>query len=83
MMQPAPRAFEMLRRIPGIHVPDAVVRRLTEAEDKEAEGLRIARELLEGVRRVPGVAGVHLMAPSWEAAIPELLEGSAGAKRPC
>ena len=67
-------AFEMLRRIPGIHVPDVLVHRLSEAKDKEAEGLQIARELLEGVRSLPGVAGVHLMAPSWEAAIPALLE---------
>jgi methylenetetrahydrofolate reductase (NADPH) len=70
----SPRAFEMLRGVPGIDVPEAVVRRLTEAEDKESEGLRIASELLEGVGSVPGVAGVHLMAPSWEAAIPALLE---------
>jgi methylenetetrahydrofolate reductase (NADPH) len=73
-----PRAFEMLRRIPGIHVPEDLVRRLSEAADKEAEGLSIARELLEGIRGVPGVAGVHLMAPSWEAAIPALLEHSSG-----
>jgi len=75
----SPRALEALRRIPGIHVPDALVRRLSEAEDKEAEGQRIARELLEEVRRVPGVAGVHLMAPSWEAAIPALVEEQASA----
>jgi hypothetical protein len=29
---------------------------------------------VEGVRGIPGVAGVHLMAPYWEAAIPPLLE---------
>lgn len=67
------KAFEFLRKVPGIHVPEALVRRLETAADKEAEGLRIAQELFEGIRRVPGVSGVHLMAPYWEAAIPELL----------
>jgi methylenetetrahydrofolate reductase (NADH) len=67
------KAFEVLRKVPGISIPDALVRRLEAAEDKEEEGLSIAQELLEGVRGVPGVAGVHLMAPYWEAAIPELL----------
>lgn len=67
------RAFEFLRKVPGVHVPDSMVKRLEEAVDKEAEGLRIAQELLESVRRTPGVAGVHLMAPYWEAAIPALL----------
>jgi 5,10-methylenetetrahydrofolate reductase len=69
----SPRAFETLRQVPGIHVPDALVKRLAGAEDKEAEGLQIASELVEGIRSVPGVAGVHLMAPSWEAAIPALV----------
>lgn len=78
------RAFELLRRIPGIDVPDAIVKRLSEAADKEETGLRIAGELLEGVRSVPGVAGVHLMAPAWEAAIPALLEtGRCGSKARC
>jgi len=70
----SPRAFEMLRQVPGINVPESLVRHLSEAADKEAEGLQIAGELLEGIRETPGVAGVHLMAPSWEAAIPALLE---------
>jgi methylenetetrahydrofolate reductase (NADPH) len=68
------RALDFLRKAPGIHVPKELVNRLDAAGDKEAEGLRIAAELLEGVRRVPGVSGVHLMAPSWEGAIPALLE---------
>jgi len=68
------RALDSLSKVPGIYIPEALVRRLEAAEDKEEEGLRIAQELLEGVRRVPGVSGAHLMAPYWEAAIPALLE---------
>lgn len=67
------RAFEFLSKVPGIKVPDELVKRLKAATNEE-EGLRIAQEIVEGVRGVKGVKGVHLMAPYWEAAIPELLE---------
>ena len=42
------RAFEFLRKVPGIHVPDDLVRRLDAAQDKEEEGLRIARSFWRG-----------------------------------
>jgi methylenetetrahydrofolate reductase (NADPH) len=68
------RALDFLRKVPGIHVPKELVNRLDAARDKGEEGLRIAGELLDSVGRVPGVSGVHLMAPSWEDALPALLE---------
>ncbi|MBI3910232.1 MAG: methylenetetrahydrofolate reductase [Armatimonadetes bacterium] len=68
------KAFEFLSNVPGIRVPDALVKRLAAAQDKEEEGLRIAEEILVGVKNVVGVSGAHLMAPYWEAAIPALLE---------
>lgn len=68
------RAFEALSKVPGIRIPDELVKRLEAAEDKEEEGLKIAQEIFEGVRSIKGVSGVHLMAPYWEGAIPALLE---------
>ncbi len=47
----------------GVSVPDAVIRRLEQAADPAAEGRRLCLELIEGLRAIPGVAGVHLMAP--------------------
>jgi 5,10-methylenetetrahydrofolate reductase len=68
------KAFEFMKTVPGIRVPDALIKRLDAAANKEEEGLAIALELIEAVRATPGVAGVHLMAPYWEPAVPVLLD---------
>jgi 5,10-methylenetetrahydrofolate reductase len=48
----------------GVAVPDAVIDRLDNAADAKAEGQRICIELMQGLQTVPGVAGVHIMAPN-------------------
>ena len=68
------KAFEFLGKVPGIKVSPDLPKRLEGASNKEEEGLAIAQEIIEHCRAIPGVAGVHLMAPSWEAAVPMLLE---------
>ncbi len=47
----------------GVEVPDTVIDRLESAEDAAAEGRRLCVEMIQGLREVPGVAGVHIMAP--------------------
>jgi methylenetetrahydrofolate reductase (NADPH) len=78
------RALEHMRRdVPGMHVPDEVVRRLRGVpEDRvAAEGLALCVEVIQRVREIPGLAGVHVMAVGWEEAVPEILE-RAGLGRP-
>ena len=48
----------------GVSVPDSVIDRLDGAADAKAEGRRICIELMQGLQTVPGVAGVHIMAPN-------------------
>ncbi len=48
----------------GVYVPDAVIERLEAASDQRAEGRRICRELIDGMREIKGIAGVHIMAPA-------------------
>ncbi len=48
----------------GVHVPDAVIERLEEADDQAAEGRRICAELIAGLSKIEGVAGAHIMAPA-------------------
>lgn len=71
------RAMEHMRNeVPGMYVPDEVVRRLRGVPEERvaAEGLTICVEVIQQVRELPGVAGVHVMAFGWEDAIPEILE---------
>lgn len=48
--------------VPGIRVPDAIRERMRTAADAAAEGVRIARDLVDALRGVSGVAGVYVMA---------------------
>ncbi len=79
------RGLEHIRRdVPGMYVPDHVVRRLRGVpEDRvAAEGIGLCAEIVEQVRAIPGVAGIHLMAFAWEEAIPEILERAGIGRRP-
>jgi methylenetetrahydrofolate reductase (NADPH) len=71
------RALEHMRReVPGMYVPDEVVRRLRGVPEERvaAEGLALCSEIITQVKAIGGVAGVHVMAFNWEDAIPEILE---------
>jgi len=57
-------------RLFGSIIPDALIERLEAAGDPKAEGRRICVELMHEYQEIPGVAGVHLMAPLNEAAVP-------------
>ena len=67
-----------------MYVPDEVVRRLRGVpEDRVAEeGLKLCAEIVQQVREIPGVAGVHVMAFGWEEAVPEILERAGVRSRP-
>lgn len=78
-----PRSTRMLRHmhdnIPGIEVDDATFARLEglEGDDAKAAGIEVAVEIVGRLREVPGVAGVHVMAPRWEAeAVPAVVAGA-------
>jgi 5,10-methylenetetrahydrofolate reductase len=55
------KALEMMPGVPGISVPQSVAGRLQNAADLVQEGVALAREMIQEVREIPGVSGVHLM----------------------
>jgi methylenetetrahydrofolate reductase (NADPH) len=59
---------------PNFHIPDEIVPRLAQARDSEREGIEIAAELVEELKAIPGVSGVHLVATRNLAAIPAVVE---------
>jgi methylenetetrahydrofolate reductase (NADH) len=78
------RALEHMRRdVPGLHVPDEVVRRLHGVpEDRvAAEGLALCVDVIQQVREIPGVAGVHVMAVGGEETVLEILERAGVGRR--
>ncbi len=52
----------MRDNVPGIHVPDKVISRLEKAQKPGEEGKKLCIELIQQIREVEGVAGVHVMA---------------------
>jgi methylenetetrahydrofolate reductase (NADPH) len=57
----------------GTIIPEAIITRLEQAADPAAEGRRICVELMQELSEIPGVAGVHIMAPGNDAAIPDVI----------
>jgi CO dehydrogenase/acetyl-CoA synthase delta subunit len=71
-----PRSLGMARYmknfVPGLEVTDDVIKRMKGAKDKEDEGINIAVDIINEVREIAGVAGVHIMAIEWESALQEI-----------
>jgi methylenetetrahydrofolate reductase (NADPH) len=71
------RALDHLQhRVAGVFVPSDVSRRLlgVPAAEFADEGLRLCAETVGALRELPGLSGVHLMAPGNEHRVPEILE---------
>ncbi len=72
-LRSAKSAQWMKNHLYGTIIPDALIKRMEEAADPLREGVRICVELIEDFCTIPGVAGVHIMAPGNDAAIPEVI----------
>ena len=72
-LRSAKSARWMQKHLYGTIIPEDYVERLEGAADPAAEGERIAVELIEELAAVPGVAGVHIMAPVNDAAVPGVI----------
>jgi len=72
---------EILRdRVPGVSVPEHIIERMKRAQDPQEEGISIALEVMDHLRKVDGLHGIHIMAITWEHVVPRLVE-EAGLRR--
>ena len=72
----------MKKFVPGLDVTDEVIQRLSDAKDQKEEGIDICVDIINQVREIPGVAGVHVMAIEWEEAVPEIVKRAGLSDRP-
>jgi methylenetetrahydrofolate reductase (NADPH) len=74
----------MKNRVPGMDVPDEVVKRMAGTpKDKQAEeGLNICVESIQRLKEVEGIRGFHIMAIEWEEKVPEIVERAGLYPRP-
>jgi len=64
----------MNEHVPGMRIADEYIARMRGATDPEEEGVAIAAELIDALKAVRGVQGVHLMPSSWESSVPAVVE---------
>ena len=67
---------ELRSNVPGVHIPDSVIKRLSGAADQKAEGVNICIELIQQIKEIEGVHGVHIMAYRQEHNVPDIVERS-------
>jgi methylenetetrahydrofolate reductase (NADPH) len=74
----------MKNRVPGIDVPDAIIKRMggVPKEKQAEEGIQILLEQIEELRQVEGIRGFHIMAIEWEEKVPEIVERAGLFPRP-
>ena len=62
--------------VPGIHIPDAIVARLEGALNQKQEGKSICIEMMQEIREMAGVSGVHVMAYRQEELVADIVRES-------
>jgi methylenetetrahydrofolate reductase (NADPH) len=74
----------MQKKVPGMDVPEAIIERLkgVPKENVSKEGIKVCVDIINQVREIPGVAGIHLMAIEWEEVVHEIVEAAGLLPRP-
>ena len=63
--------------IPGVTLPESILRRMENAgESANEEGVQIALELIEKIKKKPGVNGIHIMTVGWESIVQRIVTES-------
>ena len=75
-LRSAKTAEWMRKNVPGMHVPDALIARLAGAKDQAREGREICIELIQAIREMRGIHGVHVMAYRQEETVAEIVDRS-------
>jgi len=68
--------------VSGVSVPDEIVSRMEKAEDAKEEGVKIPLEIIEQLKEIPGIHGIHIMAVGWESIVPKIVERAGLLPRP-
>ncbi len=71
------KAGEWMRtHVPGIHIPDSILQRVAGAEKQAIEGRQVCVDLIQEIREIKGVSGIHMMAYRQEETVAEIIQKS-------
>jgi 5,10-methylenetetrahydrofolate reductase len=68
--------------VSGVSLPNEIITRMEKAEKAKDEGVKIILEIIEQLKEIPGVHGIHIMAVGWEDIVPEMVEKAGLMPRP-
>jgi methylenetetrahydrofolate reductase (NADPH) len=66
-------ADRMKFHVPGVNLPDDIYKRMEKSDDASKEGFEISLELINKIKKIKGVHGIHITALFWENIIPDLI----------
>ena len=72
LLKSARMAHNMNEHLPGVNVPEGLIREMEETEDRPRKAIEIAARIIKEVQHIS--RGVHIMAIGWERYIPQVLE---------
>jgi len=71
------KSAEWIRsNVPGVHIPDHIVRRLAGADNQKDEGVNVCVDMIQQIKEIEGVHGVHIMAFKQEHRVAEIVTRS-------
>ncbi|MBN2030317.1 methylenetetrahydrofolate reductase [bacterium] len=66
--------LHMLEEVPGVKIDKQYINRMEQAADPQEEGIKIAVEMINALKSVEGVRGIHFMPVMWESITPVILK---------
>jgi 5,10-methylenetetrahydrofolate reductase len=80
------KSVKMMKRmkyhVPGVLIPSKLEKRMLHADDPKKEGFAISCELIDEIKQIPGIHGIHITALFWEDIIPSLVKETGLFPRP-
>jgi 5,10-methylenetetrahydrofolate reductase len=81
-LRSAGMARTMRDGVAGISIPDWIITRMEQAKNAKEESVNITLDIIQQLKAIPGVHGIHIMAVGWEDIVPELVSKAALMPRP-
>jgi methylenetetrahydrofolate reductase (NADPH) len=70
-------AQHLKTKVPGVRLPERIMKRIEKAgESAPEEGVQIALEIVDSVKRKKGVNGIHIMTLGWESIVQRIVTES-------
>jgi methylenetetrahydrofolate reductase (NADPH) len=64
----------MKEEVPGVKINEKYINRMKQASDPKEEGIKMAVEIIQTLKKITGVRGIHLMPVMWESITPTIFQ---------